>query len=315
MSRYIAKRLLGVIPTLFVITILVFCLLEVAPGDAATALVSPNASAAEIEMFRTELGLDKPAYIRYWYWLREALHGNLGYSYISGMPVAPTIMSRLPATLELAAAALLISTILGIVFGMISARKQGSFSDYFLSVSALVWISVPQFFIALLGLYVFGAKLELVPIGGRTTPGVAEFWDRMHHLVLPAITMGLCLTPALMRYTRSSMLDQLGQPYVDTAKSKGLSEKRIYYVHALRNALTPILVLLCFRLPALVGGSVFIETLFSWPGMGTLFLDSVHSRDYPMILGVLLITASAVLVTSVLVDIVTALVDPRIRYE
>lgn len=315
MKQYIIRRLLMVIPTVLLVSILIFTLLNLMPGDPASALIPPDAGVAQLKALQEKFGLNVPAPIRYFNWLKEVLKGNLGYSYFTRRPVTEIIGSRLIPTLELVGAALLISTVLGLLLGIISALKQYSFVDHLLTFFGFIWISTPGFFFGLIGIYIFGIQMDILPIGGRTPIGEITFLARLKHLILPATVLGLSMIAALMRYTRSSMLEALNQPYITTAFSKGEPKSYVYLVHAFRNASIPILIVLVFRIIGLVGGAIIIENVFSWPGMGTLMVQAITNRDYPVVLGVLMIITVVVVLVSLLVDFVTAIVDPRVRFD
>jgi len=299
------------IPTLILISVIAFFLLNLAPGDPASAMISPDASPADIEVLRARLGLDAPIHVRYWSWFQEVIRGELGYSYTSGRPVAQIIRRRLPATIQLVGSALLISTLFGIVLGVISGLKRYTIFDNIFTVLGLVWISIPEFFLGLIGIYFLSVQLNLFPIGGRIVIGEG----RLLPTILPALSLGLPLIAALMRYTRSSVIEVINKDYVDTAFSKGGSPWYVYVVHAFRNAAIPVMIILMFRMIRLFSGAVFVEEVFSWPGMGRLMVSAVENRDYPVVLGVLLVISIAVLLISLLIDIFTAILDPRVRYD
>jgi peptide/nickel transport system permease protein len=316
MDKYIIRRILAIIPTIIIISIIGFFLLNMAPGDPATAMIPSDASSFDIEAIRERFGLNAPLYVRYWSWLKEILKGNLGYSYTTGRPVIELISYRIPASLELMGAALLISTLLGISLGLISGLKRYTLFDHIFTFFGLVWLSIPQFFLGLVGIYIFAIKLKLLPLGGRTAIGEnLGFWSRVFPLILPAFVLGLVLTAALMRYTRSSIIDVINKDYIATAFSKGEPLWYVYIVHGFRNAAIPVMIILVYRFATLLGSTVFIENVFSWPGLGTLLITAVNNRDYPLVLGILLIISVVVLIVSLLIDILTALLDPRVRYE
>ncbi len=320
MTEFLARRTLSMVPTLLGITIIVFIFIELAPGDAATAILAGRVQEAEVaysqeelDKLRRELGLDRPAPLRYLHWLGNLLRGDLGVSLSTGRPVGNLFALRLGPTLELMTVAFLLSTVLGIGLGVVSALRRYSAVDHVLTVAGMLGISTPTFYVGLLALFVLSVHLGLFPLGGRVSPGATDFASRLHHLVLPALILGLDLTAALMRYTRSSLLEVLRSDYMTTARSKGLPGWRVVFVHAFRNALIPIIVILGLRLPILIGGSVVIETVFNWPGMGAFYIGAVRGRDYPIIMAVTLFSAAAVLAASILVDILTAAADPRVR--
>ena len=313
MLNYIVRRILGAIPTLIFISIVIFTLLELAPGDAADAMVPPDMGGVMAEQLRTQLGLDRPPHERYLGWITQVLQGNLGYSLVNGRSVTSIILNRLPATLELVFASLAISTIFGIGLGIVSALKRHTPTDHALTFIGMLGLSIPEFFSGIVAIYLFSINLGWLPLGGRHPLGDYTLWERLSHIILPASVMGFTLIAALMRYTRASFLETMNQQFVQAAFSKGLSRRRVYIVHVLRNAAIPIVVILTFRLLLLFEGTVVIENVFSWPGMGTLIVDAITNRDYPIVMGVLTILSFLVVVISLLADIFTALVDPHVR--
>lgn len=318
MTKYIARRLVLAIPILFGITLIDFALVNLAPGDPIIAMIDPAAPIApgELETLREKLGLNQPFFVRYFIWITEALKGNMGYSYVHSVPVMQRIQQRLGPTLILTVSSLIISVAIGIPLGLVSALKQYSKLDYFLTFAAFAGISVPNFFLGLSGIYVFALKLDLLPPFGMISlrSELPYLVDLAHHLVLPAFVLGFANMASLMRFARTSLLEVLDQDYVTTARAKGLKQNRIVSVHALRNALIPLITVLGLRLPGLFGGSVIIETVFNWPGIGKLAIDSITDRDYPQIMSLLLITGILVLLANLITDIFYAYADPRIRY-
>jgi len=318
MFGYMLRRLLTIIPMLLAITIIIFCGLELTPGDPLTYMMDPEmlmSNKVDLDAYRKAMGLDDPLPVRYVRWLGEVLKGNLGYSMVDGSSIAKVLSHRIPATFELALSALAISTVLGIVLGLLSSIRQNSPIDYFNTAVGMLGISVPEFFIGILAILLFAIRLKWLPIGGRLEYGQEGLWARVSHILLPACVMGVALTAALMRYTRGTMLDVLNKDYIKTARSKGIPEHRVIIHHAFRNALTPVVLLLCFRLPMLVGGTVIIEAIFSWPGMGSTIVNAVSGKDYPVVMIATMITAVFILFASFLADLLTALLDPRVRFE
>lgn len=319
MLNYIIKKLLSLIPMVLVITFIIYLGLELTPGDAVSHLISPemiaNVDPAKLDEIRAAYGLNDPFLVRYFRWLGELLTGNFGYSISSGVPIAKMLKELLPATLELSIAALLISTILGSILGLFSAIRRGTFSENLLTVAGMIGVSIPQFFFGMVCILVFSLNLEWFPVGGRMMPGKTEFLDRVEFLVLPALVLGIALTAGVMRYSRSSMLDTMNKEYIRTARSKGLPEWRVNLVHGFRVALTPVIVLVGFRLPTLIGGSVIIETIFRWPGIGSAFATAVRAQNYPLVMMIALFSVIAVLLASFFVDIATALLDPRVKLD
>jgi len=317
MINFIIRKILALIPMLIVISFLIFLGVELMPGDAVDFMISPEAlstvSPAELEALRDELGLNDPFIVRYFIWLVNILRGDFGYSLQSGVPVSQLMANTLPATLELTVAALLISTLLGSLLGVVSALRKGSIADNVLTVAGMIGVAIPQFLFGLVMIVVFVFNLDWLPVGGRMTPGRELFFQRLEYLVLPAVVLGLALTAGVMRYRRASMLDSLNKDYIKTARSKGLKEWRINLIHGLRVAMTPVAVLIGFRLPMLIGGAVVIEQVFQWQGVGQLFVMAVRSQNTPIIMMIAFFSVLMVLVSSILVDIVTAILDPRIK--
>lgn len=317
MYQYFVKKLLTIIPMLFAVSIMVFLALELMPIDPINYLASPDmaANAQNLEALRNKLGLNDPIWLRYIHWIGGMLHGDFGYSIVNGAKIGDLIALKLPATLELAGAALILSTVMGIGIGLISSIRQNSIIDYIGRVFGVIGNSIPQFFFGIVVIQLFAIKLGWLPLGGRVNPGDVTFWDRLPNLALPAFTMAIAMTATLLRYTRNPMLDVLNKDYIKTARSKGIPEWKVYTKHAFRNSLGPVLVILCFRLPMLVGGSVVIENIFAWPGIGSTLLQAVSANDYPVIMMITLMIAAAILLASFLVDVMTALLDPRIRFS
>ena len=317
MYQYFVKKLLTIIPMLLAVSIMVFLALELMPIDPINYLASPDmaANAQNLEALRNKLGLNDPIWLRYIHWIGGILHGDFGYSIVNGAKIGDLIALKLPATLELAGAALILSTVMGIGIGLISSIRQNSIIDYIGRVFGVIGNSIPQFFFGIVVIQLFSIKLGWLPLGGRVNPGDVTFWDRLPNLALPAFTMAIAMTATLLRYTRNSMLDVLNKDYIKTARSKGIPEWKVYTKHAFRNSLGPVLVILCFRLPMLVGGSVVIENIFAWPGIGSTLLQAVSANDYPVIMMITLMIAAAILLASFLVDVMTALLDPRIRFS
>lgn len=318
MGRYIQRRILVSIPLLFVITVIAFLLLQLAPGDPLNSYIPPDAPLPpeQREALRRELGLDKPLVVRYFYWLWEALHGNLGVRAQNFEPVGSEIMHRLGPTLLLMGTALVIGIVLGVVLGVISAIKKYSVLDMFLTVMAFLGVSFPVYLAGLIGLYIFALRLGWLPSGGMSTPGANDgLLDLLKHLIMPSLIIAVNYIASTMRYTRSAMLEVLDQDYIRTARAKGLMNSVVIGRHALKNALMPVITIIGSYIPNLLGGAVFIESIYSWPGMGRLFLDGVEARDYPLIMGLILILAILILAVNLLTDIAYAMVDPRIRYD
>lgn len=320
MLGFIVRRLLIAVPVLLGVTLVTYVLINLAPGDPVTALLDPEQMASLgpgwIEQQKAELGLDKPIAVRYGLWLREMARGNLGYSAVDRRPVAQKVAERLGPTFRLTFTALLIALAVGIPIGVLAAIKQYSWIDYLSNVIGLSMISLPAFFLALAGIYVFALKLQILPTAGMATIGQeASLLDQLHHLILPATVLGLAESAVLIRYSRSSMLEVIHQDYVRVARAKGLPERAVLVGHALRNALIPLITIIALQLPVLVGGAFIIEQIFAWPGMGTLAISAIFSRDYPTIMAVNFLTAVMVVLSSLIADVLYAVVDPRIHYQ
>ncbi len=320
MTRELIRRALQMIPILFGISLVVFALVQLEPGDAVDAMIPPDAigvTPAMRQQLRQQLGLDQPAPIRYVYWLKNAVRGNFGYSLGTRQPITSLIGQRMPATLLLVGFALLMSIVLGTAIGVLSAVKQYSWLDYLVTLFSFSWLSIPSFFLGLVVIFIFAVKLNWFPAFGISSPGVtgsAVIWDRFHHLLLPGLTLGLELTAALTRYIRSGLLEVLSSDYLRTARAKGLREWRVVVRHGLRNALIPAITVIALRIPVLFSGAVVVETVFQWPGLGTLTLSAANQRDYPLIMALALMLTGIVVVSNFLADVAYMIVDPRIRY-
>jgi len=318
MGQYIIKRLLVSIPVLLVISIAIFGLLQMVPGDPLDAYIPPDQAVTQEqrEEIRRQLGLDKPPVVQYLYWLGNALQGNLGYRIKNQQPVWSEIRQRTGPTLSLMGLGMGLGVLLGVLFGVIAAIRRYSLLDQTLTVGAFLGISTPPFLAGLLGLYFFALKWRVFPSGGYSTPGQeVTAPDVLYHLALPAIILSLFYIAIIMRYTRSSVLEVLGLDYVRTARAKGLAEIVTTRKHVLRNALIPIVTVVGANFANLVGGAVFLESIYSWPGMGQLYLDGVESRDYPLIMGLTLVLASVILLANLATDLLYGVIDPRIRYD
>ncbi len=303
------------------ITIITYVMISLAPGDPVTALINPEElnvrSAEELDAIREELGLNDPIPVRYVLWLKEAVQGNLGYSYQSDRPVLDTILDRLPETIFLSGSSMVVAMLVGGTLGIISARKQYSVLDYVFSITAFFGLSVPNFFFAMIGIFVFAVKLEWFPVFGMYTPGepTGLTLDMLHHAVLPVTALAVPQIAEYMRYSRAATLDAINAEHVTTARAKGLADRAVFRRHVFRNSLIPMVTIVGLSLPGVIGGSFIIETIFSWPGIGLLGYTAVLQRDYPLQIGIALMAAAAVLLANLATDITYALVDPRIRYE
>jgi peptide/nickel transport system permease protein len=302
------------------ISMFTFGMVAVAPGNAVTAMINPESAGMLgpdwVKQQEAKLGLDQPLPIRYLKWSEQLLKGNLGYSTADQQPISKKIGVRIEPTLLLMGTALLISLIISIPIGVLSAIKQYSFIDYLATILGFAAISIPSFFLALAGIFIFGLKLGWLPVAGmHTIGGKHTFGDLIHHLAMPAVVLGLANAAPLIRYVRSSMLEVIHQPYISVARAKGLSERTVIYGHAARNALIPVITVIALALPGLLGGTVIIETIFAWPGMGQLAISAVRGRDFPMIMALNLLIALLILLCNLLADLLYGIVDPRITYS
>lgn len=318
MLKYFGLRFLALLPKLLIITVIIFIGIQLIPGDAVSRSIPPEQyvklSQAQIEELRTKLGLNDSIFIQYFRWLINICKGDFGYSLVSGGSIAQIIGQRLPATLELAVLGLSIAMIFGLLLGFISALKKNTIVDYANTVLGMIGLSIPEFFLGLCAIVVFSINLKWFPVGGRLEIGKEALFDRLQFLILPAVCLGITYIATLMRFTRCSMLDVLNKDYIRTARSKGLSEVKVNIKHGFRNALIPVMVILIFRIPMLVGGTVVIENVFNYPGMGSMLLNAVSGSDMPLIMMATMIIAFVILLSSFLLDIVTAMLDPRIRF-
>ncbi len=323
MLEYIVRRLLFMIPLLLGITIITFVVVHLSPGGPADMLtgLSPKVSAEAKARLHSLYGLDKPLHVQYWLWLSRLVRFDFGRSFKDGRLVIIKILERLPATLLLNVLSLLLIFFIALPIGIISAVRQDSFFDKGMTVFVFLGFSVPAFWLALLLMVLFGVVLGWLPISGMHSVNFPYFsfwgklWDIIKHLILPVFVSAFGGLAYLSRYSRTSMLEVLRQDYIRTARAKGLSEKKVIYRHALRNALIPIVTLLGLSLPALIGGGFIFETIFAWPGMGRLGYQAIMARDYPVIMGVGVIAALLTLLGNLIADITYAFIDPRIRYR
>ena len=320
MGAFVLRRIAVAIPVLIGVTLLAYLLVDLAPGDPVTALIDPvtraELGAEWVQLRKEQLGLDDPAPVRYLLWLREVARGNLGYSLVSGQSVAGQIAARLGPTVLLMGTALLIGTLVGVSVGILSAVRQYSALDYTTTIAGFLAVSTPSFFLGLGLVYLFSVNWRILPSSGmHTLGGDGSPIDLLRHMILPVAVLAAAQAPLVMRYARSTMLEVLLQDYVTTARAKGLRERVVLLGHAFRNALIPLITVVGLSLPELLSGAVITETIFQWPGMGLLAVRAVSARDYPLILGTILVTATMVLVSNLLADLLYGAADPRIRLE
>lgn len=305
---------------LFALTVLVFILAKAAPGDAFTGKLDPNVDPEVYEQQREELGLNDPLHIQYISWISSAAQGDFGNSIVyNGRSVSELIQDRFMNTVYLGLVALFFTLIVAIPIGIYSARNPYSLLDYGATGFGFLGLAIPNFFFGLIAIYVFSIHLGWFPsqgtISGPDVTGIKAVWDRIHHMILPGITLGLAGTATYMRYMRSEVMDVLGSDYIRTAKAKGMTDRNVLYKHTLRNALIPIITLMGFEFGVLVSGAVITEQVFNFPGLGTLFLQSVINRDFPIVMAINLLFGVFILVGNLLADIFYSVVDPRIRYD
>jgi len=311
---FIGRRLILTIFVVFLVTIIAFLLIHIIPGDPAVRMLGPKATPENVEKLRHELGLDKPIIIQYVDWVSGIFRGDLGKSLRYREDVATLLIEKLPVSAYLGFLALILSTALGVVLGIISAVKRGGILDSIISLFANTGVAIPSFFLAILGIYTLGLKLGWLPIQGWVSP-FDDFWESTRKAVMPVIALAIPNIAIVTRQTRSSMLETIRQDYVRTALSKGLSQRIVLYKHALRNALIPIVTILGITLAFLIGGEVIIETIFNIPGVGRLLVNAAFDKDYQVIQSGVLVIGVAICLVNLLVDITYGWIDPRIRYQ
>lgn len=317
MGPYVARRLLQMAPLMAGISIVVFALIQAAPGGPEAALLSSGrfVDPSVVEAYRAKLGVDRPVPVQYLRWAMAALTGDLGLSYATTRPVAHMIAERLPDTLELMGSALILAALLASGIGLASALRPHSWIDLLGTGASFVGIAMPVFWLGLLLQLVFAVELGWAPVSGTHTVGTSSIGDHLAHLVLPAVVLASRYVASWSRYFRASLISALESDYVRTARAQGLSEMRVLFVHAVRNALVPVVSVMALGLADLVSGAVITETVFAWPGIGRLFVQAMFGRDYPVLMGVLLMGSLTVIVFNLAADVVYGLLDPRIRYE
>lgn len=313
MRRYIVLRGAQMILVMIGVTVLCFFMLKVTPGDPATAILGVQASPQEVERLRRSLGLDQPWFVQLGIWAGNVMRGDLGISYISKKPVSELILTRLPVTLELTIFSMLLAILIAIPAGIISAVKRNTWIDYFFTGFSLFGVSMPSFWFGILLILVFSLWLGWLPASGYV-PLQRGIWPHFRSLILPGLALGLFLAGVLVRFSRASMVETLVQDYIRTARAKGLSNRHILLGHALRNALIPTVTIVGIQFGALLGGAVIIETVFAFPGVGTMLLTAVNQRDYPVVMGVTLVIALLYTITNLLVDFIYMWLNPRIRF-
>ena len=317
MFRYILKRLLYAIPVFLGITFVIYTLINLAPGGPLSVLAaSGEMSLSDLEALKISMGLDKPIVIRYFIWLGDLLHGDFGISYRTSQEVSLMISQRIMPSLMLTGTGILAAMMVGVPLGIISAYKPNSVWDHISTFISFIGASVPNFFLSLLLIYVLAVKLKWFPTSGMQSSGMSgNLLDLLHHLALPAFVCGIQPIGNYIKQTRSSVLEVLNEEYIKTARSKGLTNVVIVLKHAFRNALIPIVTTISLSIPFLIGGAVVTEQIFAWPGIGSLMITAITSRDYPVIMGVAVLICGVVLVANLILDLIYAALDPRIKFK
>jgi peptide/nickel transport system permease protein len=314
--KYVVKRLLYAIPVFLGITFVIYLLINLAPGGPLAILASSGEmSQADLEAMKVTLGLDKPIVVRYFLWLVDLFRGDLGTSYRTSQDVAMMISQRIIPSLTLTGVGILGAIIIGIPLGIISAYKPNSIWDHISTFVAFIGASVPSFFLSLLLIYILAVKMKWFPTSGMYSSGGGDVMDMLHHLALPAFACGIQPIGNYIKQTKSSVLEVLNEEYIKTARSKGLTNTVIILKHAFRNALIPIVTTVSLSIPFLIGGAVVVEQIFAWPGIGSLMITAITSRDYPVIMGVAVLICVVVLVANLILDLVYAALDPRIEFK
>lgn len=306
------RRLIESIPVLFLASIIVFSMLRLIPGDPATIIGGEDATPADIALIRAELGIDKPLVIQYTSWLGDMVTGDFGTSFITNRSVASLISAKLPATLELAAAAYILALVVGIPFGIIAGLRPRGIGDYALSVFTMIGIGIPNFFFAIILLLIFSVQLDWLPAAGR-----ADLFEdpilAIKKLTLPTIALGFTFAAILARFTRSSIMDVMGEDYIRTARAKGLAERRVVIKHAMRNGLIPLVTVIGLQVGRLLAGALIIEVIFTWPGIGQLIISSIRDRDYLVVQTLLMFLVAGFIIVNLIVDLTYTIIDPRLR--
>ncbi len=333
MANYLISRLAGTLPVILLISLLVFSLIHAAPGDPTLMLLGEETTAADIERAKAQWGLDRPIYIQYFKFLVSALQGEFGKSFKYSEPVTNVIKQRLPATIELAAVSIIIAILLAIPLGVWSGARPNSAVDNIGTTFGLFGISMPSFWLAIMLILLLAGVLNILPTSGRSTYGVAgpeitgfylvdsllqknwpAVWDALTHVFMPALALGVNMLGILMRVTRSAILEVMNEDYVQTARAKGLQEKNVLWRHVTSNALIPVITVVGLELGTLLSGSIIVETVFSWPGSGSLLITALNARDYPLVTGLVMTYTLAFVIINLIIDALYAVIDPRIRY-
>lgn len=309
MLKFTARRLGQSIVLIFIVTMITFFLMNLAPGGPSS-MMRMDATEEERQTIAEQLGLDKPVIVRYGHWLKDALQGDLGYSLSSGEPVMSRILERMPYTLQLAFWTILISVVLGIVLGIIAAQKRNKWQDYLINFGSVIGLSVPSFWMAIMFILLFSVQLGWLPSSGT---GDSTLWGQFTSSIMPVIILSTATLPTIVRFTRSSLLEVISQNYIRTSRAKGLKERIVIYQHALRNALIPVISIIGVLIPRLLSGAVIVESVFGWPGIGRLIVEAAQGRDYNLVMGVTVVVTIIVVISNFIVDIIYSKVDPRVK--
>lgn len=320
MWKTILRRILVMIPQILILSLLVFLMAQIMPGDPFTGLITPDMDPATIEKLREAAGLNNPWYVQYWDWITNAIQGDFGKSYTYKIPVSELIGQRVGNTIWLSIVSLIFTYLIALPLGMYAGRRNGSWGDKAISFYNYVSFAIPTFVFALLLIWIFGFTLGWFPTRGTVGSGIEKgtleyIWSRFYHLILPALSYALLATTSTIQYLRTGVIDAKQEDYVKTARAKGVPEKVVYNKHIFRNSILPIASFLGYDITGLIGGSIFIERIFSFPGMGRLFIDSLGARDYSVITALILLFGLTALFGTLLSDIIMSIVDPRIRIE
>ncbi|MCY9590884.1 ABC transporter permease [Paenibacillus chitinolyticus] len=313
MGKYVLHRILQLIPILLFISIVSFALIRLAPGDPVLSFVTPNMSPEDVERIRQNMGLDQPLYIQYGLWLKNVLAGNFGYSLNNHRPVLTLIVERLPATIGLMGSAFLLSLLVAVVLGLISAVYKNKLADRVLSLLSYIGISLPGLWFALILIYVFTVQLHWLPSMGMRTIGVHSAWDVIKHGIMPCLVLCITHVSVFMRYIRSSTISQLEEDYVQIQYAYGSTRRTVLFRHILRNVLLPVITLFGLSFAEIITGAFIVESIFSWPGMGSLGINAVFGLDYPLIMGMTMMSSFLLIFGNLLADVLYGLADPRIK--
>lgn len=312
MLRYITRRMIQMVPSVFVMSIVIFSITMLLPGDVAVTILGMEASPEQVERLRERLGLDDPVHVQYFRWLSRLLQGDLGRSFRTHQPVVEMLIQRIPVTLELTFFSMILSVLIGVPAGILSATKRGTWIDTVATFAALFGVAMPFFWLGILLILIFSIFLKWLPPSGYL-PFVRDPIQNLKLMILPSITIGTAMAAVVMRQMRAAILEVLEQDYIRTARAKGVHEHKVMYRHALRNALIPVITVIGLQMGALIGGAVVTETVFALSGIGRMVVDGIFQRDYPAIQGAILVIVTGVLIVNLFVDIIYAFIDPRIE--